>query len=167
MSDKKLTPKQIKFCEEYLIDLNATQAAIRAGYSEKTAGQIAEQNLRKLEIKDFIQGKQQALQKSTNITQERVLKEYARIAFVDIRSLYDESGNLKAITGLDEDTARAIAGIEVVIEKSGEEKKIVDYIKKIKMIDKKGALDSLAKHLGMFTIKIEHSGGVKIIKDDI
>lgn len=76
----KLTPKQARFIEEYLVDLNATQAAIRAGYSEKTARQIAEQNLSKLDIQNAITSAQQARSARTNITQDDVLKRYWSIA---------------------------------------------------------------------------------------
>ena len=77
----KLTPKQRRFIDEYLIDLNATQAAIRAGYSEKTAYSIGLQNLKKLEIQAEIQKRRNRLQSKLEITQERVLQELAAIAF--------------------------------------------------------------------------------------
>lgn len=70
----KLTDKQEQFCQEYLIDLNATQAAIRAGYSEKTSGQIGEQNLKKLEIQSRLKELQSARSERTEITQDYVLK---------------------------------------------------------------------------------------------
>ena len=76
----KLTPKQQAFVEEYLIDLNATQAAIRAGYSKKTARQIAEQNLSKLDIQNAISNAQRERSARTNITQDAVLKRYWSIA---------------------------------------------------------------------------------------
>ena len=70
----KLTPKQQRFVDEYLIDLNATQAAIRAGYSPKTARQIGEQNLSKLDIKNAIESAQQERQKRTLVTQDDVIR---------------------------------------------------------------------------------------------
>lgn len=70
----KLTPKQQRFVDEYLIDLNATQAAIRAGYSPKTAGQIGEQNLKKLEIQAAIQKAQAERSERTLVTQDMVIK---------------------------------------------------------------------------------------------
>ena len=76
-----LTPKQQRFCDEYLIDLNATQAAIRAGYSEKTAYRTGADNLRKPQIEEYIAKRQKELSRSTEITQERVIKELALIAF--------------------------------------------------------------------------------------
>lgn len=76
-----LTDKQRRFVDEYLVDLNATQAAIRAGYSQKTAGQIGEQNLKKLEIAAAIQNAQAARAKRTEVTQDEVIK--------DLRELRD------------------------------------------------------------------------------
>jgi len=70
----KLTEKQKKFCNEYLIDLNGTQAAIRAGYSKKTAYSIAEENLRKPDIKTYIKAKQDKLKAKTEITLENIVK---------------------------------------------------------------------------------------------
>lgn len=80
----KLTAKQERFCTEYIIDLNATQAAIRAGYSVKTANRIASENLSKLDIQRKIQELQQERAERTEITQDRVLKELAGIGFAPI-----------------------------------------------------------------------------------
>lgn len=70
----KLTPKQQRFVDEYLIDLNATQAAIRAGYSEKTAYSIGDENLKKPDIKKAIEKAQQERQKRTLVTQDDVIR---------------------------------------------------------------------------------------------
>lgn len=80
----KLTAKQERFCREYIIDLNATQAAIRAGYSKKTANRIASENLSKLDIQKKIQELQQERAERTEITQDKVLKELAGIGFAPI-----------------------------------------------------------------------------------
>lgn len=80
----KLTAKQEIFCREYIIDLNATQAAIRAGYSKKTANRIASENLSKLDIQKKIQELQQERAERTEITQDKVLKELAGIGFAPI-----------------------------------------------------------------------------------
>lgn len=79
----KLTDKQKRFCEEYLIDLNATQAAIRAGYSEKTADRIANQNLRKIEVQQYVQKLMTERSEQTGVTAEKVIKELEKIAFSD------------------------------------------------------------------------------------
>lgn len=78
-----MTPKQTRFVQEYLIDLNATQAAIRAGYSEKTAGQIGEQNLKKLEVAQAVKAAMDVRAQKTEITAERVLEELWAIATAD------------------------------------------------------------------------------------
>lgn len=149
-----LTDKQIKFCEEYLIDLNATQAAIRAGYSQRSAGQIGEENLKKLEIQEYLSERQRELQKATGITQKRVLEEYAKIAFLDIRKFYSIDGSLKPIHDLDDTAAGALAGVETYEEKvsapDSDEDIVVGQTKKIKTYDKVKALDSLGRHLGLF-----------------
>jgi phage terminase small subunit len=78
-----LNEKQKRFCEEYLIDLNATQAAVRAGYSKKTAAVIGNENLIKPYIKDYIKGLREKQQEKTGITVSRVLSELAKIGFHD------------------------------------------------------------------------------------
>lgn len=70
----KLTAKQQRFCDEYLIDLNATQAAIRAGYSQKTAKQIGQQNLTKLDIKEYIKKRMAEKEKELIADQDEVMK---------------------------------------------------------------------------------------------
>lgn len=148
---KKLTPKQKAFVSEYLIDKNATQAAFRAGYSKKTAYSMGQENLKKPEIKRAIQKAMQKREERTEITQDRVLLEYARIAFFDPRKLFRSDGSPKPIEELDTDTAAALAGLEVreEFEGAGENRAFVGYTKKYKLANKLGALDSLAKHLGM------------------
>lgn len=157
-----LTPKQAKFCVEYLIDLNGTQAAIRAGYSENTAASIANENLRKPEIVEELNRLRAEIAAKTGITPERVLREYERIGFHDIRKavkwrseilteqvdpdtgeaagVYKNTVALVDSDQLDDDTALAIS--EVKMDSRGG--------LSIKMHDKKAALDSIAKHLGMF-----------------
>ena len=148
---KKLTPKQKAFVSEYLIDKNATQAAFRAGYSKKTAYSMGQENLKKPEIKRAIQKAMQKREERTEITQDRVLLEYARIAFFDPRKLFRSDGSPKPIEELDTDTAAALAGLEVreEFEGAGENRAFMGYTKKYQLANKLGALDSLAKHLGM------------------
>ena len=151
IAEKKLTPKQKRFVDEYLIDLNATQAAIRAGYSPKTANEQGARLLANVSIAQTIQKAMQDREQRTEITQDRVLLEYARIAFFDPRKLFRSDGSPKPIEELDTDTAVALAGLEVreEFEGAGENRAFVGYTKKYKLANKLGALDSLAKHLGM------------------
>ncbi len=145
----KLTDKQQRFVKEYLIDLNATQAAIRAGYSEKTAGQIGEQNLKKLEIQNAIHVAQQEISKRTDITIDRVLNEYAKIAFSDVRNILTTDGGLKDAFEWDDDTAGAVASIKSFEVTTPEGEKLGTN-REIKMYDKLRALESIGKHLGFF-----------------
>lgn len=91
---EKLTAKQARFVEEYLVDLNATQAAIRAGYSESTARAIGYENLTKPDIQKAITAAREKQQQRTEITADRVLAEYAKIAFFDPRKLFTADGGL-------------------------------------------------------------------------
>jgi phage terminase small subunit len=165
-----LTDKQRRFVDEYLIDLNATQAAIRAGYSAKTAQIIGFENLSKPIIAAALQLRMKAREARTEITQDRVLQEYAKLAFLDPRRFYDEAGTLIPVNLLPADVAAALVGVDIT-ESYDKEGKSAITTKKIKFIDKKGALDSVARHLGMFIDKTEISGSMRVInaaemKDD-
>lgn len=150
-----LTPKQKRFVQEYLVDLNATAAAIRAGYSKKTAEVIGYENLRKPQIETAINQAIQEREKRTKITQDMVLQETAKLAFFDIRKMFDKNGKPLDISQLDDDTAAALVGLDVqdVYEFNGDEKQFVGYIKKYKMSDKLRALELLGKHLGTWEPK--------------
>ena len=166
-----LTDKQKRFCEEYLIDLNATQAAIRAGYSPKTAEQTASRLLRNVKVQEYIAKRQKELSRSTEITQERVIKELALIAFsnnADYAHVVEKK--MKAEVGgalvdvLDEDGKPVMyRTVEPVLteELTEEQKRALAVIKKgregleVKSCDKVKALELLGKHLGIFTDKIE------------
>src|SRR5688572_14102051 len=134
-NDIELTDKQRKFCEEYLIDLNGAQAAIRAGYSQKTAKEIASENLTKPNIQVYLAERQRELQQATGITSKRVLEEYAKVAFLDIRKFYTVDGSLKSIHDLDDESAGALAGVEVYEERvsdpEADENVVVGQTKKI------------------------------------
>lgn len=147
---KALNPKQQQFVAEYLIDLNATQAAIRAGYSPKTAGVQGFDLLRKPEIAAAIESLRNEHAKNTGLTVERVLTEAMRLAFFDIRKLTDAEGNPIPINQLDDDTAAAIQGLELATERSRDEDGSGTLVRKYKIADKNAALERLFKHLGLF-----------------
>ena len=150
-----LTDKQARFVDEYLVDLNATQAAIRAGYSEKTAGQIGEQNLKKLEIQKAIRERQEELKIKTEITQEWVVERYRRIVEgCDKRLFFNDDGSVKPPSQWSAEMGLAVAGFEV--QELGDEGLAVS-VSKLRFQDAKAALDSLARHLGMFKDKVEVS----------
>ena len=138
----KLTPKQMRFVDEYMVDFNATQAAIRAGYKAKTAHVIGAENLRKPKIAEEIARRQKDLQKRTEVSQDRVVKELARIAFVD--------ASVVCVTDFDkltDDQRAAIQGI-----------KPTNFGWEIKLCDKIKALELLGRHIGMFNDKLSLSG---------
>lgn len=143
-----LTPKQQRFVEEYLVDLNASAAARRAGYSARRADQQGLENLRKPEIATAIAAGRAALSERTGSTSERIAQELARLALFDVRRLVREDGTPLPLTELDEDTARAIAGIDVVAV--GNAELGVGQVLKFKLADKGANLERLAKLLGYF-----------------
>ncbi|MBK8509000.1 MAG: terminase small subunit [Candidatus Competibacteraceae bacterium] len=143
-----LTPKQRAFAVEYVKDRNGAQAAIRAGYSPTGANARGAYLLANRSIAEEIQKLTAEIEERSMITAVRIRQEYAKIAFFDPRKLYDESGNLKPIGDLDDDTAAAITGIDVVTV--GNSIMGVGEVRKVRFDQKKGALDSLARHLGMF-----------------
>lgn len=150
-----MTPKQEAFVREYLVDLSATQAAIRAGYSAKTAGQIGWQLLKKLqnEIREAYQTRAERV----DVKADRVLEEIALAAFLDPIQLFAENGTLLPLSEMPAHARRAIAGIEVeeTFEGAGKDREWTGYLKKIKLVSKEGTLTLAGRHLGMFTDKTE------------
>lgn len=160
-----LNDQQQKFVNEYLVDLNATQAAIRAGYSEKSAAVIGFENLRKPNIATALQERMDARSERTEITQDMVLRELAKIGFSDIRKAIrwgtlgarvdaeteevsiENSVQLLDSAELDDATAASIQ--EISQGANGI---------KLKMYDKKGALVDIGRHLGMFDDKLTLKG---------
>jgi len=151
--DKKLTARQARFVWEFLLDLNATQAAIRSGYSLRTANRTASENLSKPVIQEAIQKAQLERSKRLEMSADKVSSEIAKIAFSDARKLFDENGNLIPVHLLDDDTAVTIARIEVTEIEAGEDAPLT-RIKKIKPLDKLKALELLGKHLALFTDRV-------------
>ncbi len=148
-----MTPKQEEFVRQFLIDLNATQAAIRAGYSVKTANEQGARLLANVSVQRAISGAMDRRAKRTEITAERVLQEFAKIAFFDPRGLFNEDGSPKSVTELDDDAAASVAGLDVVELYDDGEK--LGQVKKIKLADKLGALTQIGRHLGMFNDKLQ------------
>jgi|TARA_R100000005_G_scaffold89219_2_gene59632 phage terminase small subunit len=148
-----LTDKQSVFVDEYLINLNATQAAIRAGYSEKTAKEIGSQNLAKPAIQEAIAERMKARQKRTNIHQDMVIEGLKNVAFADIRKLFD-GDRLLDIGELPDEIVLALASVEVVASKREDGSNEVEHTHKIRINDRLRALEMLGRHLAMFTDKI-------------
>ena len=160
---KKLTAKQQLFCHEYLIDLNATQAAIRAGYSKKTAGSIGEENLKKPEIAEVIAKCKEERSKRTEIDSDWLLKRLADEADADVADLYNDAGGLKPVHEWPEIWRKGlVAGLDThqeYIYDQGE--RIPDgFIMKIKLSDRIRRLELIGKHVDVqaFPTKVEHTG---------
>lgn len=144
-----MTPKQQKFVEEYLVDLNATQAAIRAGYSAKTAKAIGSQNLTKVDVQAAIQELQQKHSKGTNITRERVLAELAKIAFSNMQEFADWSGGSMSLVDSKTLTPEQCACVSELAETTTQTGGSIRF----KLHNKVDALEKLGKHLGLFDIE--------------
>lgn len=147
----KLTPKKLAFIDEYLVDLNATQAAIRAGYSDKTAYSMGQRLLKDVEVAAQIEQRQAQRAKRTELDADRVILELARLGLHDVRRLFDDHGRMKAINDLDDDTAAAVQSIEVVTRELPRQKGDpveVEYVHKVKLADKIKPLELIGRHLG-------------------
>ena len=164
-----MNQKQKAFATEYVIDYNATQAAIRAGYSEKAAYNQGNRLMKNDEVQAMIEELEEASSERTAITKDMVVKELAKIAFVDPRKLFDEGGRPKDIRFLDPDTAAALSSVDIYEEfdYNGDEKELMGYTKKYKWADKLRALEMLGKHLGMFTDKVHVEGTVETGADKL
>ncbi|MGL4588424.1 MAG: terminase small subunit [Acinetobacter ursingii] len=155
----KLTAKQQRFVEEYLIDLNATQAAIRAGYSEKTANEIGAENLAKPSIAKAIQDALKERSERVQIDADYVLKRLVEIDQMDVLDIMDDDGNVKPLRDWPKIWRQYISNIETISMDDGE-----GWLKKIKWPDKVKNLELLGKHIsvGAFKDKVEHSGKLEI-----
>lgn len=148
MLDKDgLTPKQACFRDEYLIDLNASQAAIRAGYSTKNTSSIAAQLMSKTKVRNAIAREMAARSRRTGITQDRVLRELARVAFVNPSDVIDFD-TATVLKDASEDDRAAIASVKVKTIPCGDDGDGVE--REVKLNDKIKALDLLGKHLGLY-----------------
>lgn len=155
----KLSKKQQQFVEEYLIDLNATQAAIRAGYSVKNADKIGSELLGKTRVLEDIQLAMAERSKRTGVNQDRVIQELAKIAFVNIRDIVND--NAEILPNANKDDLAAIESIKVktIPTKSG----AVGMEREVKLASKLKALELLGKHLGIWNEKETHQTDVNAI----
>jgi phage terminase small subunit len=138
-----LTPRQQRFVEEYLVDLNAKQAAIRAGYSPKTAEHQGARLLSYAKVAAAVAAGRSRRSRRAEVSADRVLQELARIAYSDPRKLFNADGSLRPPHELDDDTAAALASLEVVEERGQR------FVRRVRKWDKVRALELLAKHLGL------------------
>lgn len=174
---EELTPQQRLFCHEYLIDLNATQAAVRAGYAERSAGNQGHVLFNTPKIQEEIQRLMDKRAEKIDISAETILRELLKIATIDIRKAFDESGNLLPVHQLPEEIAKSISGIETYVENvigpennddsDEDQPKVIGTTKKVKFWDKTKSLELLGRHLKLFTekVEVEHSGALEKLSD--
>lgn len=148
MAAGELNARQRRFITEYLVDQNGTQAAIRAGYAKRSAHVTASLLISNANVKAAIDKQMSKMLSKIEVTAERVLAERARLAFFDVRKLLDATGKPKPIHELDDDTAAAIAGVEVA--NIGNSQVGEGEVLKIRMADKNASLTALEKHLGLY-----------------
>ena len=148
-----LNDRQERFCYEYVLHLNATKAAINAGYSEKTAYSIGSENLKKPEIQERIRQMQDNLSETAGLSALRVIKEHEKIAFTSIAHLHRTWITRTDFESLTDDQKSAIKSISTKVVKanigSKDEPEIVDveYVK-IELFDKQRSLDAINQMLG-------------------
>lgn len=161
---RKLTDKQKKFVEEYLIDLNATQSAIRAGYSPKTANEQGARLLANVSIQEAISKAMAERSRRTGINQDRIVQELARIAFVKITDVVDPDGEIN--TNASDDDLACIESYKVEDSDSvnGSSSK-----REVKLTSKIKALELLGKHVGMWNDKIQVDVSIPVFggEDDL
>lgn len=153
-----MTSKQQQFIAEYLIDLNATEAAKRAGYSAKTAYSIGQQLLKKFEIQEAIKAAQLARSERTHITQDAVLQEIALLSHSDYTNyVIDDEGNLLVREGVNPLATRAVSSVKKKVTRSPEGD-IVSVETEFKLWNKPASVKMAGDHLGLLKDHVEISG---------
>lgn len=160
----RLTKKQQLFVEEYLIDLNATQAAIRAGYSTQTARQMGDENLSKPDIKNSIEKALAERSKRTGVNADRIIRELAKLAFINPTDVINmDEATIKGDANRDDTAAISSVKVKTIPTEDGN---ITE--REVKTYDKIKALELLGKHIGMFSDRLKVEGAIPIvIADDL
>ncbi len=159
-----MTKKQKRFADEWLIDLNGTQAAIRAGYSPDTAASIASENLKKPEIEKYIAKAMAERSRRTGVNQDRIVSELAKMAFVKMTDVVNAEGRIR------EDAGEAdLSCIESIRYKRSDTETGSSEEREVRIASKLKALELLGKHFGMWNDKLEVSGELEpvVILNDI
>jgi phage terminase small subunit len=157
MDSSKLTPKQARFCQVYVVELNGKKAAIEAGYAAHSAEVSASKMLRIPKVRAELDRLQAKVEKKLEIKKERILKELLRISTSDVLLLFNDDGSAKELKDIPEDARRCISGIETeeLFAGRGEERQAVGVTRKFKFWDKTKGLELLGKHLKMYTDKLD------------
>lgn len=168
-----LTAKQELFVREYLVDSNATQAAIRAGYSKDTARAIGAENLTKPYIMERIDHLTNERFKRLDITADDIMQEYKKMGFADIKNYLSYRTALTKVGSVDDEDVFDYAQVIDMKDSDDVDGAAISQVSiskdgtfKFKLHDKKGSLDSLARIKGMFQDKVEHSGEMTLTFED-
>ena len=154
----KLTPRQSMFVKEYLVDLNATQAAIRAGYSPRTAQEQSARLLSKAIVSDAVAAGMAKRAAKVEINADYVLARLAEIDRMDVLDIMNDDMTLKPVSAWPSSWRRYLSGFDVAEMKDGQD--AIGVLKKIKWPDKVKNLELLGKHIGVgaFSEKVQLSG---------
>jgi len=164
-----LSGKQEEFCKQYLVDLNATRAAIRAGYSERTAYSQGQRLLKKVEVMARIADLQADRQERTQISADHVLTRLAEIDEMDIADILSDDGSFLPIKQWPKVWRTTLSGIDVaeLKEGAGDGRELVGLLKKVKWPDKLRNLELLGKHISVSafseSINHNHKGEIRTI----
>ena len=155
-----LNDRQQAFVREYLVDLNASAAYRRAGYTSGNSDVNGPRLLGNAGVQAAVQEAYQKRAAKVELTAEQVLREIKVAAFLDPLELFTADGTLKPLNEMPEHARRAIAGLEVeeLYEGHGKNRKWIGYVKKVKLVSKEGTLTLAGRHLGMFTDTTELTG---------
>lgn len=157
-----LNPKQRRFVAEYLVDLNATEAAKRCGYSPRTARSQGSALLTIPDISDAIADAQKKQLSKADLSAARVLEELRRLAFADTRAFFDDAGNLKPMSQLTPEQGSQLAGIEVIKKNAEAGDGHIDTVHKIKLWDKTRSLEMLCKRFGLLVERLDLGGALEV-----
>lgn len=152
-----LNHKQRRFVAEYLKDSNATQAAIRAGYSKKTAYSVGGRLLKHAEVQRALNGHLEKIEEKAGFTAAEILREIGRVAMVDVTKAFGPDGRLLPLDKIPEEVRRCIAGIEYedLYEGRGADKEKVGDLVKLKFWDKNKGLEMAGRHLKLFVDRVQ------------
>lgn len=160
-----MTAKKWRFVEEYIKDLNATQAAIRAGYSARTAASQGERLLRDVDVSAAIHAALAERSKRVEVDADYVLKRLAEIDKMDAADILKDDGSIKPVQDWPPIWRQMISGLEMteLFEGRGDQREMVGILKKIKWPDKVKNLELIGRHVGVqaFKDRVEHSGSIK------
>ncbi len=160
--EPELTPRQKRFCQEYVVDLNASQAAIRSGYVKKWAASTAGHLMELPAVKSYIAQLQARIGEKLEITAQEVVRELHHLAFCNIQDYLTAGAQLLDISQISRDKASAIESLKIteIKTKAGSRKTTVDF----KLRDKLSALEKLGRHLGIFNFEPDpDNGGAPIL----